>query len=81
MYIVIDKVAKEILHVNYAPLTQVLDGFEVYHLYNEDTMSTLYYEGSVLPEHWVAPSGNIRAMTDAELIEEGIIEAPTEDTE
>ena len=73
MYIVRDKITKQILHTNPAPLRQNLGSSEVYHAFNAATMEIGRIEGS-LPEHWLIESdGSIRALTDAEKIAAGIL--------
>lgn len=74
MYIVRDKKTKAIIHINPAPLSQELDGSDVYYKYNSRTMEIGKTDLAVLPEHFkIDAERNIVELTPEELVSEGFL--------
>jgi hypothetical protein len=74
VYIVRDKKTKAIIHINPAPITQELDGEDVYYKYNSKTMEIGKTALSALPEHFKIDAGrNIVELTPEELVSEGFL--------
>lgn len=75
MYIVRDKKTKQIIHINPAPLLQVLEGKDIYYQYNSETMEIGKTDLLELPEHYIIDSqNNICQLSLEEQVKQGIIQ-------
>lgn len=75
MYVVRNKTTKEIVHINPAPLSQKLEGEEVYYKYDEKTMEIGKTDLATLPEDFTIDSqGYIRELSLAEKVKRGLIQ-------
>ena len=75
MYVVRNKKTKEIIHINPAPLSQKLEGKDVYYYYDEEAMEIGKTDLTVLPDHFIIDSqGYIRELSLAEKVKRGIIQ-------
>lgn len=86
MYIVVDKKTKEVIHVNPAPLDQMLGDKDVYFKFDSSSMEVVRSGRSVLPERFEVRGGELvdlsasakgspasAEMSDAERVAEGSI--------
>lgn len=82
MYIIRTKADHKVLHINPAPLSQKLQGTEVYHLFDPATMEIGKTERP-LPEHFnIDETGEILELSLQEKIQKGIVTlAPGEKVE
>ena len=79
MHVVIDKKSRDILHVNPAPLSQGLQGKEIYRRFNVKTMEIGSTDGP-LPEHFdINKKGEIVELSPEQQVKAGLLElAPHE---
>jgi hypothetical protein len=74
MYIVRNKVTKEILHVNPAPSSQKLTGTQIYHLFDPESMEIGQIESASIPEHFeINDRGQVIELSLGEKVARGII--------
>ena len=71
MYIVIDKITKELLWKNPAPLKQQLKDKQVWYYYNPEIHQII--ECGALPEYWKIENDKIVEMSLQDKVNEGII--------
>lgn len=77
MYIVRDRATKKIIHVNPAPLSQRLEGKEVYYQFDPKTMEVGKGEFSMVPDHFhVDDRGFIVPWTLQEKVQAGLLKLP-----
>lgn len=75
MYIVRDKRTREIFHLNPAPLSQPLEGSQVYHRFDPTTMEIGRSDAQVLPEHFhINEQGQVVEFTLQEKVDTGVVE-------
>jgi hypothetical protein len=79
MYIVRDKKTKKIVHVNPAPLSQRLEGPDIYYKFDPATMEVARGDLSVVPEHFdINAQGLIVPWTVQQEVEAGVRKLPPE---
>lgn len=80
MYIVRDKVTKEILHINPAPLSQGLASEEVYHAFDAETMEIGRSDAPAIPAHFeIDATGVIVELTMQQKIDAGMVKLRPEE--
>lgn len=79
MYIVRDKTTRKIIHVNPAPVSQKLEGTDVYYLFDPATMEVGKAEFQSVPEYFdIDRKGIILPWTLERQIKEGVTTLPPE---
>lgn len=74
MYVVTTKKSKKLLHINPAPLSQELEGTDVYHAFDPKKMEIGRWEGPVLPEHFeVDKKGQVVELSVEKRIKQGLV--------
>lgn len=74
MYVVRNKKSKKILHINPAPLSQELDGTDIYHAFDSKKMEIGRWDGPVLPEHFkIDDQGQVIGLSLKEKVEKGFV--------
>lgn len=75
MYVVRNKKSKKILHINPAPLSQKLDGTNVFHGFDPKKMEIGRWEGPVLPEHFeIDKKGRVVELSLPMKVKKGLVE-------
>lgn len=77
MYIVRDKATKKIIHINPAPLSQGLEGKDIYFQFDPATMEVGRGELPDVPDHFhISPRGEIIPWTLQEKVQAGVVKLP-----
>ena len=75
MYVVRNKKSKKILHVNPAPLSQELDGTDIFQGFDPKKMEIGRWEGPVLPEHFdIDKKGRVVELPLEKKVRKGLVE-------
>jgi hypothetical protein len=79
MYIVREKSTKRILHTNPAPLSQKLEGSDIYYQFDSETMEVGRSDLSTVPEHFhIDREGSIHPWTLQEQVKAGVLKLSPE---
>ncbi|NOK34651.1 hypothetical protein HMI49_15735 [Corallococcus exercitus] len=77
MYIIRDKATRKVIHINPAPLSQGLEGTDIYYLFDSRTMEVGRGEFPEVPEPFhIDAKGNIVPWTLKEKVEAGLVQLP-----
>ncbi|MCP3137399.1 hypothetical protein [Pyxidicoccus xibeiensis] len=77
MYIVRDKTTKKVIHVNPAPLSQALEGQDIYFQFDPKTMEVGRGDLPDVPSHFnIDAQGNIVLWTLQEKVAAGVVQLP-----